>query len=115
RQARDHGRTTFFSSHIIGEVERVADRVGIIHQGRMHFEGTLDELRASVRELRLPLPSPPPLPTLTAITPVIDASLPVPTDAPPMPPEVSLPIAPPPIIVSSDPGQPPLGQTTPPP
>src|SRR5258705_11984621 len=31
RQSRDHRRTTFFSSHLIDEVERVADRVGSIH------------------------------------------------------------------------------------
>ena len=49
REAREHGRTTFFSSHVIGEIERVADRVGIIHRGRMLFEGGLEELRASVR------------------------------------------------------------------
>jgi ABC-2 type transport system ATP-binding protein len=53
RQARDHRRTTFFSSHLIGEVERVADRVGIIHQGKMRYEGDLGTLRASVRQLRM--------------------------------------------------------------
>jgi ABC-2 type transport system ATP-binding protein len=69
RQARDHQRTTFFSSHIIGEVERVADRVGIIHRGRMCFEGDLGTLRATIRRVT-PLPveapaaagTPPPLP-----------------------------------------------------
>jgi ABC-2 type transport system ATP-binding protein len=53
RQARLHRRTTFFSSHLINEVERVADRVGIIHQGRMRYEGDLETLRASVRQVRL--------------------------------------------------------------
>ena len=63
RQARDHQRTTFFSSHLVGEVERVADRVGIIHHGRMRYEGDLDTLRASVRKVSVPVPtSPPPLP-----------------------------------------------------
>ncbi len=50
-QAREHRRTTFFSSHLIDEVERCADRVGIIHQGRMRFEGSLVELRARVRRV----------------------------------------------------------------
>ena len=56
RQAHDHHRTTFFSSHLVGEVERVAHRIGIIHHGRMLFEGDLGSLRASVRSLRIPLP-----------------------------------------------------------
>ena len=53
-QARQHGRTTLFSSHLIDEVERCADRVGIIHQGRMRFEGLLGDLRDQVRRLRMP-------------------------------------------------------------
>src|SRR6185503_5697969 len=57
RQARDHRRTTFFSSPLIDEVERVADRVGIVHRGRMRYEGDLDTLRASVRSVRIALPS----------------------------------------------------------
>ena len=52
-QARQHRRTTFFSSHLIDEVERCADCVGIIHDGRMRFEGSLDGLRATVRRLRV--------------------------------------------------------------
>ena len=59
RQARDHQRTTFFSSHIISEVERVADRIGIIHHGRMLYEGNQSDLRASVRQVLMP---PQPLP-----------------------------------------------------
>jgi ABC-2 type transport system ATP-binding protein len=53
-QARQHQRTTLFSSHLIDEVERCADRVGIIHQGRMRFEGALEDLRRLVRRVRLP-------------------------------------------------------------
>jgi ABC-2 type transport system ATP-binding protein len=54
RQAREHSRTTLFSSHLIDEVERVADRVGIINHGRMRYEGDLETLRASVRRVCLP-------------------------------------------------------------
>ena len=50
-QARQHQRTTFFSSHLIDEVERCADRIGIIHLGRMKFEGELKALRAQVRRI----------------------------------------------------------------
>ncbi|MES2573290.1 MAG: ABC transporter ATP-binding protein [Verrucomicrobiota bacterium] len=61
-QARQHQRTTIFSSHLIDEVERCADRVGILHQGRMRFEGGLDELRSRVRRLLLPSSVMPELP-----------------------------------------------------
>ena len=52
-QARQHRRTTFFSSHLIDEVERCADCVGIIHAGRMRFEGPLESLRTTVRRVRV--------------------------------------------------------------
>ena len=50
-QARNYGRTTFFSTHRIDEVERLADRVGIIHNGRMFYEGTVPALKESVRKV----------------------------------------------------------------
>lgn len=51
RQARNHHRTTFFSSHLVDEVERVADKVGIIHNGRLRYEGDIATLQESVREV----------------------------------------------------------------
>ncbi len=50
-QSRNHGRTTLFSSHRIDEVERAADKVGIIDNGVMRYEGELDRLRAEVRRI----------------------------------------------------------------
>jgi ABC-type multidrug transport system ATPase subunit len=50
-QARHDGRTTFFSSHLIDEVERVADRVGIIHKGKLRYEGAIPALQELVREV----------------------------------------------------------------
>ena len=35
REERDDGKTVFFSSHVLGEVRRVCDRVGIIRDGRL--------------------------------------------------------------------------------
>jgi len=35
REARDEGRTTFLSSHVLSEVERVCDRVAIVRSGRL--------------------------------------------------------------------------------
>jgi ABC-2 type transport system ATP-binding protein len=57
-QARQHGRTTLFSSHLIDEVERCADRVGIIHQGKMRFEGRLGDLREGARRVQMAAGSP---------------------------------------------------------
>jgi ABC-2 type transport system ATP-binding protein len=38
--------TVLLSSHLLGEVEQVADRVGIIHQGRLVLQDDLTSLRA---------------------------------------------------------------------
>ena len=45
RQCRDRGKTVIFSTHVMTEVEKLCDRIGIIHAGKMRTEGTLDELR----------------------------------------------------------------------
>ncbi len=44
-EARERGRTVFLSSHILGEVEALCDRVGILRGGRLVDEGTLADLR----------------------------------------------------------------------
>ncbi|MBN1438067.1 MAG: ABC transporter ATP-binding protein [Anaerolineales bacterium] len=47
--AKEKGVTVFMSSHILTEVDRLADRIGIIHKGRLIEElraGQLEELRA---------------------------------------------------------------------
>ncbi len=45
QDATRHGTTIFFSSHIMEVVERLCTRVGIINQGVLVAEGTLQELR----------------------------------------------------------------------
>jgi len=42
------GTTIFFSSHILEVVERLCTRIGVIHQGRLVAEGSLDDLRRHV-------------------------------------------------------------------
>lgn len=56
-QAEHTNRTTFFSSHLIDEVEAAADRVGIIDGGRAIYEGDLDTLSARVRKATGPVSS----------------------------------------------------------
>jgi ABC-2 type transport system ATP-binding protein len=51
---RESGVTVLLNSHLIGEVERVCDRVVILDKGRVAASGTLDELLGQ-RELRLEL------------------------------------------------------------
>ncbi|MGH7164747.1 MAG: ATP-binding cassette domain-containing protein [Nitrospiraceae bacterium] len=41
---RDQGKTVFFSTHIIPDVEMICDRVGIIVKGRLLASGRVDEL-----------------------------------------------------------------------
>jgi ABC-2 type transport system ATP-binding protein len=40
------GGTVFLTSHILEVVERLCDRIGVIHKGRMVAQGTIDSLRA---------------------------------------------------------------------
>jgi len=45
------GNTVLLSSHQINEVERVADQVAMVHQGKLVLVDTLDELKESMQEL----------------------------------------------------------------
>lgn len=45
-------RSVIFSTHILSDVERIADRVAILHQGRLLAERPLDELQENARRLR---------------------------------------------------------------
>jgi len=45
------GATVFLTSHVLEVVERLCDRVAIIHEGKIVTEGTLDELRAGSETL----------------------------------------------------------------
>ena len=49
-ECRDRGKTVIFSTHIMSEVERLCDHIGIIHDGKLLTEGTVAELRAKYNE-----------------------------------------------------------------
>jgi ABC-2 type transport system ATP-binding protein len=53
RTVADDGRTVIFSSHLLDELERVADSVALIQQGKLLYSGPLDELKANHRRLTL--------------------------------------------------------------
>jgi ABC-2 type transport system ATP-binding protein len=50
REHCDAGGTLFFSTHIMEVAEKLCDRIGIIHRGKLIACGTMDELRAKNRE-----------------------------------------------------------------
>jgi sodium transport system ATP-binding protein len=49
-EARDHGKTIVFSTHIMSEVERLCDHVAIIHDGVIKGEGTVESIKAEAGE-----------------------------------------------------------------
>ena len=65
RTIADEGRTVLFSSHLLDEVERVADHVAIIHQGRILLTASMDEIKSTHRRITLrfqqAIAQPPPL------------------------------------------------------
>jgi ABC-2 type transport system ATP-binding protein len=60
-RARDAGSTVFLNSHLLGEVERVCDRVAIVDHGRVLESGRLDDLLGDagvrIRVTHLPAPA----------------------------------------------------------
>jgi ABC-2 type transport system ATP-binding protein len=43
------GKTVFFSSHLLGEVQQICDHVTVLHQGVVRFSGTLEEISTKTR------------------------------------------------------------------
>ena len=59
-EQKNRGKGVFLSSHILSQVERLCDRVGIIREGKLVETGTMDELRHLTRismnvETRVPI------------------------------------------------------------
>jgi ABC-2 type transport system ATP-binding protein len=70
-RARAQGQAVLFSSHVLGEVERVCDRVGILQKGRLvHLQRLADLREARLVQVRFSksAPEPPPLPGLNLRT-----------------------------------------------
>ncbi len=51
RALRHSERTVLLSSHLLGEVEQICDRVGVIRHGRLIAEGTVADLRGQAKLL----------------------------------------------------------------
>jgi len=50
RDCRARGKTVIYSTHIMSEVEKLCDTIGVIHDGRLMAEGTLAELQVRFGE-----------------------------------------------------------------
>jgi len=65
---QQQGRTILFCSHILSDVERIADRIGILAAGKLIVDCPLEELKERVKKLRVIFPeSTPPNLYLTEI------------------------------------------------
>lgn len=53
RTVADEGRTVFFSSHLLEEIERVSDHIAMLHQGKIVLCGPLDEIKGQHRRFTL--------------------------------------------------------------
>ena len=51
REENRKGRTIFISSHLLSEVERLCGRVGIINEGRLLAEDTMENLRRKLTDV----------------------------------------------------------------
>jgi ABC-2 type transport system ATP-binding protein len=69
RTVAEEGRTVFFSSHLLDEVERVSDRLAMMADGKVVLSGPLDEIKAGHHQLTLRFES------IQAQPPVLDGAL----------------------------------------
>jgi len=53
RELRDQGRTVFLNSHLLGEVERVCDRIAMLVSGQVLKQGTIAELTAGAERYEI--------------------------------------------------------------
>lgn len=52
-ELKQQGKTVFISSHVLTDIERLCDKVGIIVQGKLCYEGALTDLTITLDELFL--------------------------------------------------------------
>ncbi len=68
---RRQDRTIFFSSHLLSDVERVADRIAVMDRGRLVASCSLDTFRDRIRRLVVEFPDTPP--DLPAVPGLLDS------------------------------------------
>lgn len=76
REVRERGRTVFLSSHVLSEVEAVADVVAILRNGRLVVTDTVERLEhQAVRRIDLVFGGPPPAAELSGVPGVHDVQV----------------------------------------
>lgn len=61
RETADRGGTVFLSSHVLSEVQHVADRVGVVREGRLELVETVETLRERApQRVEVTFAAPPP-------------------------------------------------------
>ena len=60
RYATERAATILVATHLLHDIERIADEVAVIHQGRLLLHASLEDLREQVREIELPADAEPP-------------------------------------------------------
>jgi ABC-2 type transport system ATP-binding protein len=76
REATAEGRTVFLSSHVLSEVERIADRVGIIREGRLVDLLQVSELKSqALRRLELDFAEPVPAAAFERLPGVVEVAV----------------------------------------
>jgi len=71
---RNADQTVFFSSHLLSDVERVADRIAVLDGSQLRADCSLETFRSRVRQFVLTFPGPPPpLPPLPGLLQVFRA------------------------------------------
>ncbi len=69
RTVAEEGRTVFFSSHLLEEIERISDHVAMLHEGKLVWCGSLEEIKAQHRRITLHFECAQPKP------PIVDGAL----------------------------------------
>lgn len=50
---KNAGKTVFFSSHILSDIDEICDRIGVIHDGKLCFIGTPKDFKEKMKETSL--------------------------------------------------------------
>jgi ABC-2 type transport system ATP-binding protein len=66
-EATERGGTVFLSSHVLSEVQHMADRVGLIREGRLDLVDSVENLRSAFTHVEATFDAPPPAATFDEV------------------------------------------------